>query len=84
MTITEEDKEAHLNSTQTHLDEDELSVIISSITGDTDNSEWIHSKSTMATRIHAEINQQKRFYLWKNKYQKNSMCFLRRKGSTIS
>ena len=60
-TITEEeDKEAHLNSTQTHLDEDELSVIISSITGDTDNSEWIHSKSTMATRIQAEINQQKK------------------------
>ena len=60
-TITEEeDKEAHLNSTQTHLDEDELSVIISSITGDTDNSEWIRSKSTMATRIQAEINQQKK------------------------
>ena len=58
-TITEEeDKEAHLNSTQTHLDEDELSVIISSITGDTNDSEWIHSKSTMATRIQAEINQQ--------------------------
>ena len=67
-TITEEeDKEAHLNSTQTHLDEDELSVIISSITGDTDNSEWIRSKSTMATRIQAEINQQKKKnYPWKN------------------
>ena len=58
-TITEEeDKEAHLNSTQTHLDEDELSLIISSITGNTDDSEWICSKSTMATRIQAEINQQ--------------------------
>ena len=58
--ITEEDKEAHLNSTQMHLDEDELSVIISSITGNTDNSEWICSKSTMATKIQAEINQQKK------------------------
>ena len=57
----EEDKEAHLNSTQTHLDEDELSLIISSITGDTDDSEWIRSKSTMATKIQAEINQQKKF-----------------------
>ena len=59
-TITEEDKEAHLNSTQMHLDEDELSVIISSITGNTDDSEWICSQSTMATRIQAEINQQKK------------------------
>ena len=57
-TITEEeDKEAHLNSTQTHLDEDELSLIISSITGNTDDSEWIHSKSTMATKIQAETKR---------------------------
>ena len=61
MTITEEeDKEAHLNSTQMHLDEDELLLIIFSITGDTNDSEWIRSKSTMATRIQAEINQQKK------------------------
>ena len=72
-TITEEeDKEAHLNSTQTHLDEDELSLIISSITGDTDNSEWICSKSTIATRIQAEINQQKKVLPLD---QKNSTIF---------
>ena len=59
-TITEEDKEAHLNSTQTHSDENELSLIISSITGNTDDSEWIPSKSTMATRIQAEIKQPKK------------------------
>ena len=35
-------------------------MIISSITGNTDNSEWICSKSTMATKIQAEINQQKK------------------------
>ena len=28
----------------------------STITGNTDNSEWINSKSTMATKIQAEIN----------------------------
>ena len=67
MTITEEeeDKEAHLNSTQMHLDEDELSLIISSITGDTDYSEWIRSKSTMATIIQAEINQQKKGFTFR-------------------
>ena len=65
-TITEEeDKEAHLNSTQTQLDEDELSLIISSITGDTDYSEWIRSKSTMATIIQAEINQQKKGFTFR-------------------
>ena len=49
-----------MNSTQYPLEEDELSVLISSITGDTDNSTWINSKSTMATQIQAEINQKKK------------------------
>ena len=38
--IVEEDREKHLNSTQNPLDESELSLLISSITGDTDDSAW--------------------------------------------
>ena len=53
------DEEEHLNSTQQPLDVDELSVLISTITGDEDNAIWINSKSTTVTRIQAEINQQK-------------------------
>ena len=55
----EEDKEEHLNSTQNPLDNGELSLLISSITGDMDDSIWINSKSTMATKIQAEINLKK-------------------------
>ena len=58
--IVEEDREKHLNSTQNPLDESELSLLISSITGDTDDSAWINSKSTTATKIQAEINVQKK------------------------
>ena len=59
-TITEEeDEEEYLNSMQNPLDDTELSVLISTITGNTDNSEWINSKSTMATKIPAEINVKK-------------------------
>jgi hypothetical protein len=49
VTITEEeDIEAHLNSTQNPLNDDELSLLIATITGDTDNEIWINSKSTTA------------------------------------
>ena len=59
-TITEEeDEEKHLNSTQNPLDDTELSVLISTITGDTDDHVWINSKSTMATKLQAEINLKK-------------------------
>ena len=51
------DKEEHLNLTQQPLDVDELLVLISTITGDIDDATWFNSKSTMATRIQAEINQ---------------------------
>ena len=44
---------------QNPLDDTELSVLISTITGNTDNSEWINSKFTMATKIQAEINIKK-------------------------
>ena len=37
----------------------ELSVLISTFTGNTNNSEWINSKSTMVTKIQAEINVKK-------------------------
>ena len=59
-TSTEEkDEEEHLNSTQNPLEDTELSVLISTITGDTDNGTWINSKSTTAMAIQAEINQEK-------------------------
>ena len=58
--IDEEDEEEHLNSTQNPLDDNELSVLISTITGDTDDSIWVNSKSTMATVIQAEINLKKK------------------------
>ena len=57
--VEEEDREEYLNSTQNPLNDDELAVLISSITGDVDNDIWINSKSTTATRIQAEINMQK-------------------------
>jgi hypothetical protein len=36
------------------------SVLISTITGDTDNGTWINAKSTMAMAIQAEINLKKK------------------------
>ena len=38
----EEDEDEYLNSTQNPLDDNELSVLISLITGDTDDCEWIN------------------------------------------
>jgi hypothetical protein len=61
VTITEEeDIEAHLNSTQNPLKDDELSLLIATITGDTDNEIWINSKSTTATQIQADINSKRK------------------------
>ena len=60
VTITKEkDEEEHLNSTQNPLNNSELLQLIASITGDMDNEVWINSKSTMATKIQAEINSKK-------------------------
>ena len=57
----EEDKDEHLNRTQYPLEEEDgLAVLVAAITGNTDNDEWINSKSTTATRIQAEINSQKK------------------------
>ena len=70
------DKKEHLNSTQQPLDVDELSVLISTITGDADDTTWINSKSTTATRIQAEINQQKKVLPLEEKIPKESHEFL--------
>ena len=60
VTITEEeDEEEYLNSTQNSLDDTEFSVLISTITSNMDNSEWISSESTMVAKIQAEINVEK-------------------------
>ena len=55
-----DDKEKHLNSTQQPLDEDDLSLIVSMITGNTDNDIWINAKQNKATEIQAEINLRKK------------------------
>ena len=55
----EEDNDAHLNRTQNPLEDSELSLLIASITGETDNEIWINSKSTTATQLQAEINSKK-------------------------
>ena len=57
--MEEKDEEEHLNSTQNPLEDTELSVLISTITGNMGNGIWINSKSTTATVIQAEINQEK-------------------------
>ena len=57
MTISEEDdKEEYLNSTQNPLDESDLAMLISSITGEMNNDIWINAKMSMATEIEAELN----------------------------
>jgi hypothetical protein len=59
-TIVEvEDEEQHLNSTQNPLDEDDLSLLVSMITGETDDV-WINAKLNKATEIQAEINSKKK------------------------
>jgi hypothetical protein len=58
--VEEEDREKHLNSTQHPLDEDDLSLIVSTITGNTDNDVWINAKLNKATEIQAEINLKKK------------------------
>ena len=56
MMMTEEDEKKYLNHT---LEETELSTIISTITGDTEYSTWINSKTTTVTTIQMEINLKK-------------------------
>ena len=59
-TITEEtDEQEYLNHTQNPLLQTELTTLITTILGDTSSDVWINAKTTTATSIQAEINQQK-------------------------
>ena len=53
-------EEECLNYTQNPQDKTELSIIISTITGDTEDSAWIYSKLTTTTAIQMEINLKKK------------------------
>jgi hypothetical protein len=86
--IEEEDQEEYLNSTQNPIEEDtELSMLISTITGNTDNGTWINTKSTTATAIQAEINLKKKNPTCRRTSPKRiprlPRCFLRRKSSKV-
>ena len=56
------DEEEHLNSTQRPLDKNNLSEIISTITGagETDFGTWINAKQMNSTKIQSEINLKKK------------------------
>jgi hypothetical protein len=60
MISEEEDEEEYLNSTQNPLDNGELALLVSSITGEKDNDIWINAKMSTATEIQAELNSQKK------------------------
>ena len=56
----EENEPEHSNLTPSSLDKSDLSSIISTITGKTDNNVWINAKQNKATEIQAEINLKKK------------------------
>ena len=58
------------------LNETELSTIISTITGDMEDSAWINSKSTTATAIQTEINLKKKTLLIEDQIPKEFHEFL--------
>ena len=59
-TITEEmDEQKNLNHTQNPLPETELATLLTTLLGDASSDLWINAKTTTATAIQAEINQQK-------------------------
>ena len=57
--ISEEDEEDHLNSTQNPLDNNDLALLVSSITDEMDTDTWINAKMSMATEIQPELNLKK-------------------------
>ena len=57
--MEEVDKQEYLNHTQNPLPQMELATLIMTILGDTLSEIWINAKTTTATLIQAEINQQK-------------------------
>ena len=56
----EDDEEEYLNSTRNPLDDNEFSLLVSSIIGEMDNDIWINAKTTTATEIQAELNLKKK------------------------
>ena len=57
--MEETDKQEYLNHTQNPLLQMELMMLITTIFGDASSELWIHAKTTTATAIQADINQQK-------------------------
>ena len=53
------DEQEYLNHTQNPLPQTELTTLITTILGDASFELWINAKTTTATAIQAEINQQK-------------------------
>ena len=58
--MEEMDKQEYLNHTQNPLPQTELAALITTILGDASSEIWINAKTTTATSIQAEINQQKK------------------------
>ena len=59
ITMEEMDEQEYLNHTQNFLPQTELATLITTILRDTSSKPWINAKTTTATTIQAEINQQK-------------------------
>ena len=57
--MEEMDEQEYLNHTQNPLPQTGLTTLMSTILGDTPSELWINAKTTTATAIQAEINQQK-------------------------
>ena len=57
--MEETDEQEYLNHTQNPLPQTELATLMTTILGDTSSELWINAKTTTATAIQAEINQQK-------------------------
>ena len=57
--MEETDEQEHLNHTQNPLPETELATLLITILGNTSSDLWINAKTSTATAIQAEINQQK-------------------------
>ena len=57
--MEETDEQEHLNHTQNSLPDTELATLLTTILGNISLDLWINAKTTTATTIQAEINQQK-------------------------
>ena len=57
--MEETDEQEYLNHTQNPSSQTELATLITMILRDTSSKLWINAKTTTATTIQAEINQQK-------------------------